>query len=138
MSLAKRPTLFFNHRSKCRSSEEIRVAKIGRSNSDVVAVASLYRWDSRGTDVVEPEVKTLLTASQEGEDLLRLRLDGLVPIVFDQCMSRQSFTEKIRHGDTHREVLSIDWQDWDHWQVRLTWSMRIHVMQVFIMGQQMS
>ena len=42
-------------------------------------------------DVVEPE-KTLLTASQE---VIFASTEVLGPIVFAQCMNRQSFTEKI-------------------------------------------
>ena len=56
------PTLFFNHRGQRRSSEEIRLAKIGG------ATVMLWLWlactGDDSADVVEPE-KTLLTASQE-------------------------------------------------------------------------
>ena len=82
------------------------------------------------TNVVEPS-KTLLTASQE---VIFASTEVLGPHRF-----RSVYTHTEFHGEdernTHREVLSIDWMDWDHWQATHMVDDDI-VMQVIIMDSQ--
>ena len=77
------------------------------------------------------EEKTLLTASQE---VIFASTEVLGPHRF-----RSVFTQKEFHGEdvrnTHREVLSIDWMDWDHWQATHMVDDEV-VMQVIIMDSQ--
>ena len=80
------------------------------------------------TKVVEPE-KTLLSASQE---VIFASTEVLGPHRFRSVYEQTEF-----HGEdprnTHREVLSIDWLDWDHWQATHMVDDEV-VMQVFVMG----
>ena len=82
------------------------------------------------TKVVEP-ARTLLTASQE---VIFASTEVLGPHRF-----RSAFAQKEFHGEevrnTHREVLSIDWLDWDHWQATHMVDDEV-VMQVIIMDSQ--
>ena len=67
--------------------------------------------DQNSGKVVEPE-KTLITASQE---VIFASTEVLGPHRFRSVFEQTEFHgEDVRN--THREVLSIDWLDWDHWQ----------------------
>ena len=71
----------------------------------------------------------MITASQESNDLL--------PQKYCPHRFRSVYEQTEFHGEdprnTHREVLSIDWLDWDHWQATHMVDDEV-VMQVFIMG----
>ena len=82
------------------------------------------------TKVVEPE-RTLLTASQE---VIFASTELLGPHRFRSVFEQTEFHgEDVRN--THREVLSIDWMDWDHWQATHMVEDDV-VMQVIVMDTQ--
>ena len=75
----------------------------------------LWLWlacTNEGSNQIEEPEKTLISASQE---VIFASTELLGPHRFRSVFEQTEFHgEDVRN--THREVLSIDWMDWDHWQ----------------------